>query len=106
MRSIFTASAAAMAGTTLLAGSAFALEGTLRIMSDMSNPGPRAVMESLRRAFRPECLNRVDATIVFRSLSREEIKEIVDLELSKVNERLVVKGFETLRDRSKVKVLQ
>ena len=47
------------------------------------------VMDQLRRAFRPEFLNRVDATIVFRSLSREEIKNIVDLELAKVGERLI-----------------
>ncbi len=48
----------------------------------------KAVMESLRRAFRPEFLNRVDATIVFRALSKEEIAAIVDLELKKVNDRL------------------
>jgi ATP-dependent Clp protease ATP-binding subunit ClpC len=47
------------------------------------------VVEQLRRAFRPEFLNRVDATVVFRSLSREEIKQIVDLELKKVAERLI-----------------
>lgn len=47
------------------------------------------VTEQLRRAFRPEFLNRVDATIVFRSLSMEEIKAIVDLELVKVSERLI-----------------
>jgi ATP-dependent Clp protease ATP-binding subunit ClpC len=47
------------------------------------------VMDQLRRAFRPEFLNRVDATIVFRSLTREEIKEIVELELEKVRERLI-----------------
>jgi ATP-dependent Clp protease ATP-binding subunit ClpC len=42
----------------------------------------------LKRVFRPEFLNRVDATIVFKSLSKEEITEIVDLELRKVQERL------------------
>ncbi len=47
------------------------------------------VTEQLRRAFRPEFLNRVDATIVFRSLTRDEIKQIVDLELKKVGERLI-----------------
>ncbi len=47
------------------------------------------VTEQLRRAFRPEFLNRVDATIVFRALTREEIKKIVDLELKKVMERLI-----------------
>jgi hypothetical protein len=34
-------------------------------------------------------LNRVDATIIFRSLTPEEIKQIVDLELVKVSERLI-----------------
>jgi len=47
------------------------------------------VMEQLRRAFRPEFLNRVDATVVFRSLTKDEIKQIVDLELKKVGERLI-----------------
>ena len=47
------------------------------------------VTEQLRRAFRPEFLNRVDATVVFRPLSREEIKAIVELELKKVRERLI-----------------
>jgi ATP-dependent Clp protease ATP-binding subunit ClpC len=48
----------------------------------------KTVMESLRRAFRPEFLNRVDATIVFRALSRDEIGQIVELEVKKVNDRL------------------
>src|SRR5450432_934266 len=48
----------------------------------------KKVMEQLRRAFRPEFLNRVSATIVFRSLTRDEITQIVDLELNKVRERL------------------
>jgi ATP-dependent Clp protease ATP-binding subunit ClpC len=47
------------------------------------------VTEQLRKAFRPEFLNRVDATIFFRALTREEIKQIVDLELHKVRERLI-----------------
>ncbi len=47
------------------------------------------VTEQLRRAFRPEFLNRVDATIFFRALSRDEIKHIVDLELNKVRSRLI-----------------
>jgi ATP-dependent Clp protease ATP-binding subunit ClpC len=47
------------------------------------------VNEQLRRTFRPEFLNRVDATIFFRALTREEIKQIVDLELNKVRERLI-----------------
>ncbi len=45
--------------------------------------------ESLKRAFRPEFINRVDSTIIFRSLNRDDIKQIVRLELSKVAARLV-----------------
>ncbi len=47
------------------------------------------VMEQLRRAFRPEFLNRVDASIVFRTLTKDEIKQIIDIELKKVSERLI-----------------
>ncbi len=47
------------------------------------------VSEQLRRMFRPEFLNRVDAQIVFSSLSKDEIKQIVELEVNKVRERLI-----------------
>jgi ATP-dependent Clp protease ATP-binding subunit ClpC len=47
------------------------------------------VMSELKRLFRPEFLNRVDGTMVFHALNREEIKQIVNLELDKVEERLV-----------------
>jgi ATP-dependent Clp protease ATP-binding subunit ClpC len=46
------------------------------------------VGEELKQHFRPEFLNRVDDTIVFRPLSREEIVTIVDLMIAKVAERL------------------
>jgi ATP-dependent Clp protease ATP-binding subunit ClpC len=46
------------------------------------------LMNQLKRVFRPEFLNRVDATIVFKSLTKDEITQIVDLELDKVRERL------------------
>jgi ATP-dependent Clp protease ATP-binding subunit ClpC len=44
--------------------------------------------ESLKRAFRPEFINRVDAVVIFRSLNKEDIQKIVTLELEKVSERL------------------
>src|SRR5574339_432048 len=44
--------------------------------------------ESLKRAFRPEFINRLDAVIIFRSLNKEDIQKIVSLELDKVAERL------------------
>ena len=44
--------------------------------------------ESLKRAFRPEFINRMDSVVIFRSLNKEDIKQIVSLELAKVSERL------------------
>ncbi|GAB1471613.1 ATP-dependent Clp protease ATP-binding subunit [Chloroflexota bacterium] len=44
--------------------------------------------ESLKRAFRPEFINRVDAVVIFRALNKEDIGKIVRLELAKVVERL------------------
>jgi ATP-dependent Clp protease ATP-binding subunit ClpC len=44
--------------------------------------------ESLKRAFRPEFINRLDATVIFRALNREDIQQIVSLELDKVADRL------------------
>ncbi len=54
----------------------------------------KKVMDQLRRAFRPEFLNRVDASIVFRPLTLNEIKVIVDLEIKKVSERLIEHAIE------------
>jgi len=42
----------------------------------------RRVTEALRAQFRPEFLNRIDETVIFQSLSLEQIKEIVDIQLS------------------------
>ncbi|MEA3342220.1 MAG: AAA family ATPase, partial [Chloroflexota bacterium] len=47
------------------------------------------LMEELKKTFRPEFLNRVDSVIVFHALSREEIAQIVGLELDKVRARLL-----------------
>ncbi len=44
---------------------------------------------SLKRVFRPEFINRVDNVIVFRSLSKSDIEEIVEIELNKVSQRLI-----------------
>jgi ATP-dependent Clp protease ATP-binding subunit ClpC len=52
------------------------------------------VMEELKRSFRPELLNRIDEVIVFHALSRENVKEIVDLLLKRVREQLKAKDVE------------
>ncbi|MBC8244761.1 MAG: ATP-dependent Clp protease ATP-binding subunit [Verrucomicrobia bacterium] len=44
--------------------------------------------EEAKKVFRPEFLNRFDDIVVFRSLTREDLTEILELELAKVEERL------------------
>ncbi|MGE0709597.1 MAG: ATP-dependent Clp protease ATP-binding subunit [Planctomycetota bacterium] len=48
----------------------------------------KQVQEALEREFRPEFLNRLDDTVVFRRLNREDLGEIVKLEIRKVARRL------------------
>ena len=51
------------------------------------------VMEALRGHFRPEFLNRVDETVIFDRLKREELTEIVGLQLERVRKRLAKQGI-------------
>jgi ATP-dependent Clp protease ATP-binding subunit ClpC len=46
------------------------------------------VMEEMKRFFRPEFLNRIDATVVFQPLNKQEIRKIVELELVGVRKQL------------------
>lgn len=51
------------------------------------------VMEELKKTFSPEFLNRVDDTLVFHSLTPEEIHSIVDLEVAKVTAQVQARGL-------------
>src|SRR5438105_7697878 len=51
------------------------------------------VNEALKQNFRPEFLNRIDETIVFHELSREEVTEIVDLMIRRVRNQLESQGL-------------
>ncbi len=48
----------------------------------------RAAMESLRNFFRPEFINRLDETVVYRRLGRDQLARIVDIQLARVEKRL------------------
>jgi len=52
------------------------------------------LMGRLRKLFRPEFLNRVDAVVVFRSLNHEDIRQIVDLEIRKLRDRMLENGYD------------
>ncbi len=52
------------------------------------------LMADLKKKFRPEFLNRIDELIVFRTLTRDELKEIVGLQLEEVKGRLTERDIE------------
>lgn len=51
------------------------------------------VMELLRKTLRPEFLNRIDETIVFKPLNKNEIRSIIDIQLDSLNKILDKKGI-------------
>ncbi|KAG1338595.1 ATP-dependent Clp protease ATP-binding subunit ClpA, chloroplastic [Cocos nucifera] len=64
------------------------------------------VTEELKQYFRPEFLNRLDEMIVFRQLTKLEVKEIADIMLKEVFERMKGKGIELqVTDRLKDRVV-
>jgi ATP-dependent Clp protease ATP-binding subunit ClpC len=54
------------------------------------------VMEEMKRAFRPEFLNRIDDIIVFHSLNEQHIKSIIRLMTTRINTQLTEKGIELI----------
>ena len=52
------------------------------------------VMGELKQTFRPEFLNRIDGVIVFHSLTQEQIRQIVELELARVRKQLLEQDIE------------
>ena len=58
------------------------------------NQTKEKIMEALKDNFRPEFLNRIDETIVFDILSESAIREIVNLRVQVVKDRLTAKGIE------------
>ena len=63
---------------------------------DEGGGGEGAVIQEAKRFFKPEFLNRMDEILVFNLFKEEDLKEIIDLELSKLKEKLK-KGGATLK---------
>ena len=53
----------------------------------------KTIMNSLKKKFAPEFLNRIDEVIIFNSLSKENIHQIIDIELSKLYLRIDELGY-------------
>ena len=79
-------------------GSQRLLEGV--IGSEISDSVKSAVLAELRTSFRPEFLNRVDETVIFKPLSLEEIERIVDLLLVELNHTLEERRISITLDKA------
>ena len=70
--------------------------GTLGFGGDAAEENRRSdekLLETARRVFKPEFINRVDDIVVFRRLTRQDLVAIVDLELDKLARRLEERGL-------------
>jgi ATP-dependent Clp protease ATP-binding subunit ClpC len=67
--------------------------------ADTSYEGMKTkLLDSLKKAFKPEFLNRVDDIVVFRNLSRPELLQIIDLELHTMLKRMEDRGVKVALD--------
>jgi ATP-dependent Clp protease ATP-binding subunit ClpC len=65
------------------------------------------IMDDLKKQFRPEFLNRVDAVVVFQRLTHEQMRTIVDLMLAKVAQHLAAQELVfTVADEAKEKIVE
>ena len=87
-------------------GSSYLLDG-IDENGNISEASQNAVMEDLRAHFRPEFLNRLDETIMFKPLTRDNIYDIIDLLIADVNKRLADKEISVfLTDAAKNYVVE
>ncbi|WP_028323349.1 ATP-dependent chaperone ClpB [Desulfatirhabdium butyrativorans] len=65
------------------------------------------IMEALKANFKPEFLNRIDETIIFHNLTREEIGQIVDIQIQRLEKRLSDRSIRiTLDETAKALIIQ
>jgi ATP-dependent Clp protease ATP-binding subunit ClpC len=78
------------------------LDNEARTENEIYKDLRKKVLGEMERVFRPEFRNRLDGTIIFRPLSREEIKDILDYELREIRSRLNEQGITiSLSERAK-----
>lgn len=80
-----------------------ATEDSKRTYADMK----KIIMEEVKKSFNPEFLNRIDEIIVFHSLSMDDMKQILELMLSHVSERMANQGIELhISNRAKERLVE
>lgn len=77
-------------------GSRYLMDGVVN--DEIPEPVRKSVMQELRQAFRPEFLNRIDDIVLFKPLTKLEIRKIVDLLLADLNKRLYDRRIEVQLD--------
>jgi ATP-dependent Clp protease ATP-binding subunit ClpC len=78
----------------IVAKTEFGLAGGIRRDTEASYDEMKKKLKArMEKEFRPEFLNRLDDIIVFRQLTKTDLKQIVDMELAKVTKRLQEKGL-------------
>ena len=87
-------------------GSAYLLDG-IDEQGNISEESQKAVMNDLRAHFRPEFLNRLDETIMFKPLTKDNIYHIIDLLVADVNKRLADREIQiALTDAAKNHIVE
>ncbi len=71
----------------------FAVHDEAKTQQESYEKMKEKLLGELKKAFRPEFLNRIDGVVVFHSLTREHIRKIVDLMLVSVTKQLAEKGI-------------
>ena len=64
-----------------------------------------AVLVILKQSMRPELINRIDDTVVFEQLSREQLRHIIEIQLQQLNARLGQRGLTLEVEKSALKAL-
>jgi ATP-dependent Clp protease ATP-binding subunit ClpB len=87
-------------------GSQYLLDG-IEEDGSISKEAQEAVMDELRRSFRPEFLNRLDETIMFRPLTKENLNGIIDIMSASLRQRIADRGLElVITDAAKSLIIE
>jgi ATP-dependent Clp protease ATP-binding subunit ClpC len=62
-------------------------------VSEDEREAKREIEKGLKKTFRPEFLNRIDEVIIFHILTEEDVRQIVDLQMKEISQRLTDKGI-------------
>jgi len=75
--------------TELMQGGMGFVQPTGKLDSQLNQKVERTAVEAARRKFSPEFMNRLDKVVVFHPLKREQLEEVLDIELGQVQQRVL-----------------